>query len=411
MVGVVITTCAVAIATPTVADAQGCGGSTGSAGTGSGTGSAGSGSAGSGSAGSGSAGSGSAGSGSAGSGAGAVNPIPWLNGRDGHLPNLQGRTQAISHLTGPLSPNDTVRRFGVLGTDLGIMWDNGKGQVLTAFGDTFGLTINPFCGFVGDWRSNVLLRSGDRNLSDGMGFDSAALDRPNHAKEIIPSQKIAGVEITVIPTSGIAVGDTQYINFMSVRSWGAPGHWVTNFAGVAYSTDNGENWTVDPTTLRPNLPGGFDNFQMASYLQHGDGWLYQFGTPPGRSGDARLARVRPEAVRNTAAYEYWNGTGWTPTNPGAAASVIPGPVSELSVQWNDHLGAFVSMYTDGSNSIVMRKAPNPWGPWGAPDVLVSSRDVPELYGAYIHPWSSGSDLYFLATTWSDYNVMLMRTTL
>lgn len=389
MIGVVITTCAVAIGTPSVAAAQGCG--TGSAGTGS-------------------FGSGSAGAGSSGSGANGVNPIPWLNGRDGRLPSLHGRTTAVAHLTGPLSSNDTVRRFGVLGTDLGIMWDNGKGQVLTAFGDTFGLTIDPFCGFVGDWRSNVLLRSGDRNLSDGMSFDNAALDRPGHAKEIIPSQKIVGVETTVIPTSGTAVGDTQYINFMSVRSWGAPGQWVTNFAGIAYSTDNGEKWTVDPTTVRPNLPGGFDNFQMASYLQH-DGWLYQFGTPPGRSGDARLARVRPDAVRNTAAYEYWDGRGWVPTDPGVAASVIPGPVSELSVQWNEHLGAFISLYTDGSNSIVMRKAPSPEGPWGAPDVLVSSRDVPELYGAYIHPWSSGSDLYFLATTWSDYNVMLMRTAL
>ncbi|WP_282597472.1 DUF4185 domain-containing protein [Rhodococcus sp. DMU1] len=33
-----------------------------------------------------------------------------------------------------------------------------------------------------------------------------------------------------------------------------------------------------------------------------------------------------------------------------------------------------------------------------------------LYAPYIHPWSSGNDLYFVASRWSDYNVMLLRTT-
>ena len=37
-------------------------------------------------------------------------------------------------------PNDTIRRFAITGTDLGIMWDNGDPirQVLMAFGDTYG---------------------------------------------------------------------------------------------------------------------------------------------------------------------------------------------------------------------------------------------------------------------------------
>lgn len=148
-----------------------------------------------------------------------------------------------------------------------------------------------------------------------MSFDNAALDRPGHAMEIILSQKIVGVETTVIPTSGNTVGDTQYINFMSVRSWGAPGQWVTNFAGVAYSTDNGENWTVDPTTVRPNLPGGFDNFQMASYLHH-DGWLYQFGTPG------------VPAMRGSPAYDRTQCATRRPTSTGTVAAGYR-PIPEL----------------------------------------------------------------------------------
>lgn len=34
-----------------------------------------------------------------------------------------------------------------------------------------------------------------------------------------------------------------------------------------------------------------------------------------------------------------------------------------------------------------------------------------IYAPYIHPWSSGRDLYFTLSLWSTYSVMLMRTTL
>ena len=35
---------------------------------------------------------------------GPTNPIPWLNGTDGKLPELQGRTSAVEYITGALSP-------------------------------------------------------------------------------------------------------------------------------------------------------------------------------------------------------------------------------------------------------------------------------------------------------------------
>ncbi len=59
----------------------------------------------------------------------------------------------------------------------------------------------------------------------------------------------------------------------------------------------------------------------------------------------------------------------------------------------------------------MRRAPSPTGPWSAPEVLIAGPELPSMYGAYIHPWSSGPDLYFLTTVHSNYNVLLMHTTL
>ncbi|MDT5099432.1 MAG: hypothetical protein QOC76_3169, partial [Mycobacterium sp.] len=34
-------------------------------------------------------------------------------------------TSLVGWVTGPQSPNDTIKRFAITGTDLGIMWDNG----------------------------------------------------------------------------------------------------------------------------------------------------------------------------------------------------------------------------------------------------------------------------------------------
>ncbi|MGG7100300.1 DUF4185 domain-containing protein [Rhodococcus sp. 24CO] len=343
---------------------------------------------------------------------GPTNPIPWLNGTDGNLPDLQGRTSAVEYITGALSPNQTVERFNVLGTDLGIMWDNGAGQVLTVFGDTVGLNSDPTCGgVVGDWRSNVLFRSADGILSDGMNIDSSPVDRPNRSREIIDSLKVTGVETSSIPTTGIAVGGVQYVNYMSVRSWGGSGEWVTNFSQIASSRDNGETWQVEPASARPNLPlTGNANFQMGSFVKDG-GYVYNFGTPSGRFGEARLSRVKEESIVDVAAYEYWDGKSWVPNKPDVATPVLDGDVSELSVQYNNYLGKFVAMYSNEWGALVLRTADQLTGPWSAPDIVIEPGAVPGLYGAYMHPWSQGQDLYFLATTWSDYNVMLMKTTL
>src|SRR5439155_10551066 len=115
-----------------------------------------------------------------------------------------------------------------------------------------------------DWRCNLLLRSKDRNLADGMTFDSAAEDRPGHAKEFLPCKKIDRDEHTVIPTAGISVGKRQYVQYMSVNYWGPAGSWFTNYSGFAYSDDNGENWTKDAGARWQNTKSWDDNFQMVA---------------------------------------------------------------------------------------------------------------------------------------------------
>lgn len=388
------------------------------------------------------------GSGSIGSSGGLGHSVPWLNGQTGALPSVGGATSPVRHVTGPSSPNDTVERFNVLGTDLGIMWDDGTGATMLAFGDTIGAADDPICnGLTGNWRSNVLLRSADTDLSDGMDINGAALSSPGQAREILPSLKQPGIEHTVIPTAGISVphdgaqdGYRQYIDFMSVKSWGTvPGEWTTNYSALAYSDDGGDSWISPTFGMIPQLnpdnavstgqaaldsvrldDGGNANFQMGAFVRDHtqdaddpDSYVYLFGTPSGRNGSAELSRVRQKNIATASKYEYWDGSGWTGDVEDATV-VLDGKVSELSVDYNEYLGKYIAMYTKPLSGLVVRTADDLTGPWSSPRTLINPAQVPSIYGGYMHPVSNASGsryLYFVATTWSDYNVMLLRTDL
>jgi hypothetical protein len=361
---------------------------------------------------------------------------PWITGEEGTVPVLRGPTRFLQLVTGPTSPSESINRYGVAGTDLGIMWDNGdpaEPRVLMAFGDTMGDCTVPG----NQWRSNVLFRSADTDLADGMAVDSAATGPDGLAKSIVPRSGLPG-EVTIIPTAGISVEGVQYLRYMSVAHWGQPGSWTTNYSGMAYSTDDGENWTVVPSMARPitaAVPAGegappvdasWRTAQMSSFLPTDD-HLYEYLTPPGRQGAVILARAplagSPSAgelddgdttpvggVLDPSAYEYWDGSHWVP-GVREAVEVLPRPASELSTMWNDYLGKYTAMYSQGYNSVVLRTADRPEGPWSAPTTLVDYSMLPGVYGAFMHPWAQGEDLYYLVTTWNAYNVFLVRTRL
>ena len=375
-----------------------------------------------------------------------------------------GPTTSVGWVTG--APTDD---WFVGGTDLGIMWDNGAGKVLTIFGDTFNES-----SMATGWRNNVLFRTGDTNLSNGLQFDEAVVtpggtgpgtnydantwwgpgagyqnglgSGPIGAAQVILADSalngVVGTTYTMIPTSGISVTDpdtgqtTQYVTVMSVRTWDNPGSWTTNYSAIAYSTDGGEHWTVDPNTVRASgflrtnksfVPGN-QNFQQNA-LSYGDAdnpnswtsgtvgegerYVYVYGTPSGRQGSAYVARVPESELRNLDEYEYWSGEengGWVKGDPSAATSVIGGGnsnllsflpttgflgqinrevanflngiwvggiptggnVSEMSVQYNEYLDKYVVLYTDGGNNVVMRVSDSPQGEWSDPTVLVAN---------------------------------------
>nr|WP_144925767.1 DUF4185 domain-containing protein [Paenibacillus bovis] len=319
--------------------------------------------------------------------------------------------QMIARVTGPTppgetlpNPNQTHTRWDIGGTDLGIIWDKGGGEYFIAFGDTNNAA--------GQWnRSNVLAVSSDTNLEDGLTFSRMIESHSGFAKEILYSKKINNDEMTVIPTAGVTVGNRHYIHYMSVNHWGAAGRWYTNYSGIAYSDDNGQNWIKHPTARWHNNKTAWDNkFQMAAFVKK-DGFVYMYGTPNGRFGNIHLSRVPEQQLLNIGAYRYWNGNGWV-ADQTAAQPVAIGVAGEMSVAYNTHFNRFIMTYlNEDRRAIVMRDAPTPVGPWSGEKILVPG-NLTGLgqYNAFMHPLSNNSStLYFIMSTWHpDYNTRLLK---
>jgi hypothetical protein len=320
----------------------------------------------------------------------------------------------VAQLTGHDSINKTAK-YEIAGQDLGSMF-RADGKTWFVFGDTFGQRDAGVTGGGGtEWRSNALAYTSDTDPADGIRFDGYIADDIGWAKELIDSKKVDGHEMTVIPTYGFAANGAMYLAYMSVKHWGDPGEWQTNYSGFAKSTDHGQTWAKLDA---PRWPGT-SNFIQVSVTSL-DGTLYFWGVTHGRFGGVQLMKVAAEDVEQQSAYRYFTGTDsngkprWSSTMS-EAKTIVDSTVGELSVAWNDYLQRWIMTYTDGAGAgALIRESAHPWGPWGDAKTLVSSADVPGLYSPYMLPEytsNGGKTIYFTLSKWDPYNVYWYRADL
>lgn len=312
----------------------------------------------------------------------------------------------------PRHPNNTAAQ-DMRAADLGVMWDNGAGTVNVAFGDNYGsgwnapVTVGPVDAppsYTADYRPNALAKSTDGNLADGMTLNYV-VNTGGVRKAMLNKQ---GNEVAVIPTAGVHVGSTDYLFYMAVNSWGTDaGAWTTNGQGIATSTDGGNTWSRSSTVWSNS--GGDANFQQAAAENYA-GYVYVYGTPNGRFGSAYLSKVPEGSLLTKSAYRYWNGSAWV-TGSANATPITDVGVGEMSVFYDSQLSTWIMTYLNqNAGAIVARTAPAAEGPWSTEQTIVANASW-TTYGAFIHPWSNGTDLYFVESQWGTYQTYLMHTTI
>lgn len=335
---------------------------------------------------------------------------PLIDSKDEYNLNIIKNIHMVAIETGEYSINQTKTNYGIGGTDLGISFNLGD-KTFIAFGDTF---LNE--GMQGAWRSNVMAVATDDDYTDGIQFDyMVSVPGSKNAKELIKSRKVDNVEMTTIPTGGIAIEDTLYMSYMSVRHWGNPGEWDCNFGSIAKSVDGGDNWE---TLESLRWPGDSHFCQMAPVII--DDYVYILGITGGRRGPAKMMRVLVDEYENFDAYEFLmgydkEGNPLYETGEKAmydAYDVLPKAVGEMSVMYSDYLEEWLVTYMDGKADMVIRSAKNIYGPYSNPVIIAAQKDFPSLYGAFMNPkWVSedGKKIGFMMSLFDPvYNVILME---
>lgn len=123
----------------------------------------------------------------------------------------------------------------------------------------------------------------------------------------------------------------------------------------------------------------------AASLLGDDGLVYTFSCRTAgeldadSGGDCYLARVVPEGVSQADAYAVWDGNGFTPDRAEAVPMVMPAgelhhpiPPGQVSVARHDASDRYVMAYSPWpgwSDSVDIRIAVDPWGPWSKPATL------------------------------------------
>lgn len=307
----------------------------------------------------------------------------------------------VCNLTGP---GTNSARFGFLATDLGIAVRQPDGQIAYIFGDTFA----DACVGCGEWISPMLLRSAPGRPQGCIEFTSAA--GGNKAKQIIDYVHHADGISTWLPSDAITIGDRMYLHLIANAGLGN----VVK-TQIAYSDDNGENWTMSDTAIWPG-DANHGLQQLWTWERGDDGFVYIFSTKfISRDRQLILHRVPEDQILNPAAYEPWGhteATGWQWGN--AATWVHDDHYGEMSLRRID--GTWVLAYFNaGDYNLTVKILEN--GPlsnlWEVPTHVVihgsgwhnendsGTLRAAQLYGGYIHPDSTLNNLHLIVSQWRN----------
>lgn len=351
----------------------------------------------------------------------------------------------------------------VAGTDLGAITKCGDKFYLN-FGDTLLENItytgtNP--NFPANQAENnfFVAFSNSTNIED-LTFDGyiASGDRPSRALLNCHNvgsggeggcYTIPNAMFSVLDSNGQCVG--LFSQYMDVNTVG--GHNHKSYASYIAKMDwndsglfkdykgNDYKWSI------AGAPNERYDFTMASFVQKGD-YIYMFGSPAGRFGGLKVARIETSKFLNTTDLDGWeyftNDNQWVRSKDlnfikNSAKWVISPKdsnytyfknyadgqeaiqnmtIAEFSVVYNPYLGKYLLMTgrPDSTLGVYMYLADQPQGPWEEKILMPNKSRSPKsgtwtYYGTYTTSSllkDNGKTMYFLATTWQPYGVYVYR---
>lgn len=304
----------------------------------------------------------------------------------------------VKDLTGP----GYTDQFGIGGTDLGTMALAPDGRLVAVFGDTFDQARVGGPG----WRSPVMLFADPTTARTGIEWTGPPGSN-TYAQQALDYQHdsmISGQQVsTVIPTDIITIGNTMYLHVMVCQGIGNV-HWTE----IHRSTDNGETWQPTGATWPGNEHAGL--FQMLTWAQGDDGYVYAFSTGFQRNQGLILQRVPADRLTDPTAWEGWGfrGGAWAWGNPPTIA--LTGAYGELCLRRVDDRW-LLAFFDAGNYRIDVLDLAHPTSNLYEVDrhtVLRgtswrreqhASGHVAQLYGAYIVPGSTLDDLHLVVSQW------------
>jgi Domain of unknown function (DUF4185) len=250
-------------------------------------------------------------------------------------------------------------------------------RILWVFGDTFlgspaadGTYLRTNTAGWADRRTPFLLRQSVETRTGAplqlipFDGDEIAFNRDNGRR---------GERIALWPMSVVDAGDGRgYVDYLKLVV--LPGVLDYRLLGVGIARVRAGR----PSAER--LPGllfgsGAPQFGTAAFVDRGT--LYSYACRPiSLSAVCGVARVPMRRITERSAYRFWDGGEWS-ADIATASEGIPGSTTGYSVAWNEHLHAYLAVYsTPLANRIMARTAPAPQGPWSGETLLLTGEGAP-----------------------------------
>lgn len=353
---------------------------------------------------------------------------------DDRVRYIPGSTQKLAQITGDIdlqtgatTGTQTASRAHLISTDLGSTFEH-NGRLVLLFGDTHGRREADLDALAFSDSTDARAFTMDIPVDDTGTWRAIAPSGLNHGAFCVASH-------------GVSLAGSIYVLYTQGAEDNAADTMKRSF--LIASPDDGASWTT--LYQLPNGPAEAPRF-VNGYFAKRDDFLYLFGSGKYRASSPTLARI--EAVRFPArdAWMFFAGgdasgaTRWSTSVEESATLFDHDVVGEFSCEWIEPLQRWVMLYNSAQpRGIVMRHAPQPWGPWSAGEVIFDP-DRDEGYGSFMHvaggrdtlsdpgregEWggeygpyliprfitgdASRCELVYTMSTWNPYGVVLMRS--